>query len=476
MTVASLAEYKRSKAGPDTMAGAAVAGLPPIADADAELDILLHALRMCSIAEFADVLPSVEAFATGSYRRLYALMLAAHESGQTIAIDAIFAQLRAGAGDASAHSLVREIGDAFADRAALPPGKARPLALELRRVWARRRVAALAIEIEARAYHPREGDTAQTLMSELVDGIASVESSIADTSGNVSARDATRALAASWKAPKERAPRTGIPTVDRCIHDLAPRRTTVIAARTSVGKSILAQEVSLSAARQGAGVFYVSLEMDVQSLAARMIAAMSGVNSRIIAGKQPGDVVDKAKAVEHAQIFASLPLEIWPSQSATMADIYRGAEDAMRSFASRGGALGVVVIDHIGLVRPANSREPRHEQIARVSRDARLLADKLGVHVLLLAQCNREAEKVRGKAGASTAPQMHQIAESDKIANDADNVLILHAPRDASGQWAPTASELIIAKARDGGIGECEVRIQRECQRIRELGADAGWE
>lgn len=469
--IAKFRERSLTEKATAVLAGTIVDG-SAVADVKTELTLLASILLHYGISDVIDVLPSKDAFYSETYRRAYGAMQSLHAEGERIDIGLVHSRLvSSGAlASATANELCNEIVAHLKGHSVLPQTQPRALALNLRAVHTRRKLAILAIELQARAHHMGEDMPLEALLELASTQLEAIAEASGGGSRNINAKSGLVALVRSWKEAKGPMLTLGIPTIDRCMGGMAARKTTVLAARTSVGKSIAAQSIALECARKGDGVFYVSLEMDSQQLLGRMVACIGAVNSRVALNRMPGDAVEQRKVHDAMVELAGLPIEIWPSQSANMAEICRGAADSQKSLARDGKRLGLVVIDHVHLVRHAgDARLPRHEQIAAISRQARLLADRLNVHVLMLAQCSRESEKQRGKSNESTAPQLHHIAESDKLAQDADNVLLLHAPRDANGQWVDRPGSLILAKCRDGEIGACDVKIVREWQRIREV-------
>src|SRR5690606_29052301 len=107
------------------------------------------------------------------------------------------------------------------------------------------------------------------------------------------------------------------------------------------------------------------------------------------------------------------PLQVWAPPSATVAQI-RGV--AKQRKATTG--LDLLIVDYIGLVKPEDSRQPRHEQISRVSASLKVLAKELEIPVLALSQLNRDAEGER--------PKLSQLRDSGSLEQDADIVLMLH--------------------------------------------------
>jgi replicative DNA helicase len=126
--------------------------------------------------------------------------------------------------------------------------------------------------------------------------------------------------------------------------------------------------------------------------------------------------------------------------------------------------LDCVVIDYLGLVRPEDSKMPREQQVAEISRMSKQLAKELNIPVFLICQLNRDSVK------KGSEPQLHDLRESGQIEQDADVVLLLH--RDLLGDKENVS--IIVAKNRFGGVGHSKNRIkfltksQRFCENNNE--------
>jgi replicative DNA helicase len=116
--------------------------------------------------------------------------------------------------------------------------------------------------------------------------------------------------------------------------------------------------------------------------------------------------------------------------------------------------VGLVVIDYLQLVQPADAREPRQEQVAGISRRLKLLARELAVPVVVMAQVNRAAEE-HGR------PQLRHLRESGAVEQDSDTVLLLHAEPGDEGRVV-----VDVAKQRNGPTGEVPVTFLRQYQRF----------
>ena len=164
---------------------------------------------------------------------------------------------------------------------------------------------------------------------------------------------------------------------------------------------------------------------------------------------------EKAVEVSHA------PLYVDDSPSRSVSEIAAVA----RRIKQREKRLGLIVIDYLQLIEPDNSRDPRQEQVAKIARRLKGLAREQSVPVLCLSQLNRQAEE-----GKDHRPRMSHLRESGAIEQDADVVMFVHREEyyhrgDDASQYAGQA-EIIIAKQRNGPVGEIELTWEKEFTRF----------
>jgi replicative DNA helicase len=124
------------------------------------------------------------------------------------------------------------------------------------------------------------------------------------------------------------------------------------------------------------------------------------------------------------------------------------------------------VIDYLQLVEPDNPRDPRQEQVARISRRLKGLARELDVPVLCLAQLNRQVEATR-----DNRPQLSHLRESGAIEQDADVVMFVHREEfyqstDEDRERVKGQADLLIRKQRNGPTGDVKLTWLHEFTRF----------
>jgi replicative DNA helicase len=236
----------------------------------------------------------------------------------------------------------------------------------------------------------------------------------------------------------------------------------VLAARPSIGKTSLALNFVESAAlpKQGepAPSLIFSLEMSAAQLALRMLCSRAKVNMRQlregVLSRRPDD---NAQLVAAADEFSKAPIYIDDSSHLSIMEL---RAKARRMHARR--KLGLIVVDYLQLLSPTDSQAPREQQVAEASRGLKALAKELDLPVIVLSQLNRSSEK------ENRAPKLADLRESGSIEQDADVVLMLARPRDADEKFqvAADSAELIVAKQRNGPVGELKLTFLRDITRF----------
>jgi replicative DNA helicase len=255
---------------------------------------------------------------------------------------------------------------------------------------------------------------------------------------------------------------SGFKDLDAMTFGFQRQEMIVIAARPSMGKTSFALNIAESAAlpKKGdpAAVLVFSLEMSASQLALRMLCSRSRVNMKLLrdglVGRDGAEVNALGKAAED---FKKAPLLIDDSSNLTIMEL---RAKARRIHARK--KLGMIIVDYLQLLSGSDPRAPREQQVAEVSRGLKALAKELDVPVLVLSQLNRSSEK------ENRTPRLSDLRESGSIEQDADVVLMLSRPKDADEkfQTAANAADLIVAKQRNGPVGDLKLTFLQEITRF----------
>ena len=256
---------------------------------------------------------------------------------------------------------------------------------------------------------------------------------------------------------------SGFRDLDGMTYGFHPGQMIVLAARPSVGKTSLAMNFAEHAVlpdggREPAACLVFSLEMTAADLAMRLICSRARVDMKRIRDRVVSSE-DQRQIAQTVKELRGTPLWIDDAANSTILDVRAKARrvDARHK-------LGLVVIDYLQLIRGMDSRAPREQQIADISRGVKGMAKELNVPVVVLSQLNRESEK------NNRDPRLSDLRESGSIEQDADVVFLLN--RSKKGEDEEIVEEgglpgdvehikLIIAKQRNGPVGDVDLTFIR---------------
>jgi replicative DNA helicase len=257
---------------------------------------------------------------------------------------------------------------------------------------------------------------------------------------------------------------SGFTDLDRMTFGFQRQEMIVLAARPSMGKTSLALNMAEAAALPKKGspvpVLIFSLEMSAASLAMRMLCSRAKINMKHLREGVLSKSGDEHQRILHvADEYSKAPLYIDDSSNLTIMEL---RAKARRLRTRLNGDLGLIIVDYLQLLAPTDPQVQREQQVAEISRGLKALSKELNVPVIVLSQLNRAAEK------ENRTPKLSDLRESGSIEQDADVVLILARPKDADEKYqvAADSADLIVAKQRNGPVGELKLTFIRDITRF----------
>lgn len=246
---------------------------------------------------------------------------------------------------------------------------------------------------------------------------------------------------------------TGVPTgykdLDKLLAGLHAGDLVILAARPSVGKTALALNMAVNAAKKGTSVALFSLEMSAEQLVQRVLCSEARINLQDV---RTGYIKEQDWGSIHQAMGRLAELDLWVDDTPAIS-IFEVRTKARRQL--RGKPKGLVVVDYLQLMQPQARRSEanRTVEIGEISRGLKILAKELDAPVLALSQLSRAVEQRHGKR-----PQLSDLRESGSIEQDADVVMFIDRNTDSyaedqDGRPAKGMAELIIAKHRNGPTG-----------------------
>ena len=291
---------------------------------------------------------------------------------------------------------------------------------------------------------------------------------------------------------------TGLLDLDETLGGLQKSDLIVLAGRPSMGKTALATNIALNAARALVGssasdeevansekgrVLFFSLEMSASQLGERLLAEDTGIpSSDIVRGK-----IDEEQFRNLATSvieLSRLPIFIDDSTDLTIASLRSRARRFKRLY-----DIDLIVVDYLQLLRGEPSRrfENRVQEISQITRGLKIVAKDLEVPVLALSQLSREPERRE-----NPRPMLSDLRESGSIEQDADVVMLIYRAeyylerqeierREKESQEdylervdrhderlaeARDQAEVIIAKHRRGPVGSVDLHFDKSITRF----------
>lgn len=241
---------------------------------------------------------------------------------------------------------------------------------------------------------------------------------------------------------------TGFASIDKRLLGLQPGQLVLIAARPGMGKTALALNWAVAAAKQtNMAVAVFSYEMMYAELSMRLLASEACVDSRKLKTKEFNEM--DLRAISNAiQKLSNLKLYINDSGATTLMDI----RSYCRKLKAEQG-LAMIVVDYLQIMPMHVKKQNREQEIAELSRGFKMLANELEIPVVALSQLNRTAA-----SRTDRRPQLQDLRESGSLEQDANIVCLIHR-EDYYDPETPKKgiAEVIIAKNRNGEPGTVDL-------------------
>ena len=241
----------------------------------------------------------------------------------------------------------------------------------------------------------------------------------------------------------------------------------IVAARPSMGKTAFVLSMTRNmAVEHKRPVAFFSLEMSSIQLVNRLIVSETEL---------PSDRIRNGK-LERWE-WEQLDYKI---KNLVEAPIYIDDTPAISVFELRAKCrrlknlydVEVIIIDYLQLMSgPPETRGNREQEVSTISRSLKGIAKELNVPIIALSQLNRSVETRSG----SKRPQLSDLRESGAIEQDADLVLFIHRPEkygmdvDEEGNSVRGLAEIIVAKHRNGAVGDVQLKFREEFARFSDL-------
>ena len=276
----------------------------------------------------------------------------------------------------------------------------------------------------------------------------------------------------------------GLTDVNALTGGLQKREMVILGARPGMGKTAVGLGIGIKAAKSGAGVGFISLEMGSNRLAMRALTDIAydwGVEvpySDLITGKV--DPLKFERICAAKRDLDSLPLWIEEQSGLSIADL-RVKVDRMQDVAERKGSpLSVLIVDYLGLVAAsARYAGNRNAEVTEISAGLRQIARENDLAMVALSQLSRGVESREDKR-----PMLSDLRDSGSIEQVADTVVFLYREayylakdkgKTADDELArmdrldevKNKLEFIVAKQRNGAVKTVDLFVDIACSAVR---------
>ncbi len=285
---------------------------------------------------------------------------------------------------------------------------------------------------------------------------------------------------------------TGLQDMDKMLGGLKRSDLLILAGRPSMGKTALAVNMAYNAGlslakkaksdglspKEAGSVGFFSLEMSAEQLSTRMLSSASKLNSySILNGKISPE--EFAHLVRVSNEMSQMPFFIDDTPALSIAALRTRARRLHRMH-----NLKVLVVDYLQLVRgsSASSQNNRVQEVSEITQGLKAIAKELDIPVIALSQLSRAVEQRENKR-----PLLSDLRESGSIEQDADVVMFIYReeyylsreqPKEGTAEhatWmanmdrAMNVAEVIVAKHRNGAIGDVKLRFDASLTQFENL-------
>ena len=263
---------------------------------------------------------------------------------------------------------------------------------------------------------------------------------------------------------------TSFPSWDLRTGGLHNGEVTLLAARTSQGKTALGNQVAFAAVERlidealevgeyTGQVVIFSPEMTRGRLLMRYASSASEVPAKKI---RTGTATEEERerwrsCLEMASLFDPV-LTIRAGRSIDAVDLGIDVEALHHQ-----RPIKLLIIDY--LQRISGKGASAYEQATYVSREVKNIANGMNIPVLAMSQVRRSDNR-----NNQNPPTMYELRDSGSLEQDADNVIILHVPEALDHEAVSDRAKafLNIEKQRDGETGEFALWFNRDIAKFED--------
>lgn len=240
-------------------------------------------------------------------------------------------------------------------------------------------------------------------------------------------------------------------SMDRLVGGLHPGNLFILAARPGIGKTSLALQMALDAARRGQRAGFWTLEMSHEEVIERL-GCISGYMRPQWTRRPLGDT-EMAAALSFRDFLRQLPLDICDDASASPAVI----RAALATAAVQREPYSLFLVDYLQLMSDDDPDRARRQneavRVGAISRALKVMAKDFHIPAVVMSQLSRDIEK-----GQDRPPRLSDLRDSGSIEADADQVGFIHR-KWVEGQ-PEHAGSFVMAKNRHNPAGRIAITFR----------------
>jgi replicative DNA helicase len=253
---------------------------------------------------------------------------------------------------------------------------------------------------------------------------------------------------------------SGFSKLDKLLGGFQKSDLIVLAARPGVGKTSLALNMAVNAAkRHGQRVAFFSLEMSNEQLVQRLLASETGIDQQRL---RLGEIQDDEwhMLVEAAGVLSDTLLFVDDTPAMSALELRTKARRLQAEF-----GLDLVIVDYLQLMRSDGRVENRVQEISYITRSLKSLARELEAPLIALSQLSRAVE-----ARSDHKPILSDLRESGSIEQDADIVMFIYREELVKENTErKNIADIIVAKHRNGPTDTVPLYFNKELTRFADL-------
>jgi replicative DNA helicase len=260
---------------------------------------------------------------------------------------------------------------------------------------------------------------------------------------------------------------SGYTKLDRLTNGWQKSDLVIIAARPSMGKTAFVLSMARNmAVEHNRSVAVFSLEMASLQLVNRLIVAETELPSHRIRNGKLAEFEWQQLDYKIKKLVEA-PIYIDDTPAISIFELRAKCRRLKRQY-----NIDIVIIDYLQLMSgTSDTKFSREQEVSAISRALKSIAKELDIPVIALSQLNRSVE-IRG---GNKRPQLSDLRESGAIEQDADMVIFIHRPEvygfntDEEGNSLIGMAEIILAKHRNGPIGDIQLKFTKELAKFTDL-------